>query len=57
VRGRWKLTFADAEPLEGLMTLVMERRPESGGDRGGWRIVHDCSIKTGNTIKLHPMKA
>jgi beta-aspartyl-peptidase (threonine type) len=41
VRGRWKLTFADAEPLEGLMTLVMERRPESGGDRGGWRIVHD----------------
>lgn len=41
VRGRWRLDFDEAEPMEGLMTLVMERLPEAADGRGGWRIVHD----------------
>lgn len=35
VRGRWKLTMKDETTLDGLFTLLMEKKPE------GWRIVHD----------------
>ncbi len=34
VRGRWKVELK-AETLDGLFTLIVEKKPE------GWRIVHD----------------
>jgi beta-aspartyl-peptidase (threonine type) len=35
VRGRWKLDMKNGDVLDGLFTLLLERKPE------GWRIVHD----------------
>ena len=46
VRGRWKLELK-AETLDGLFTLIVEKKPE------GWRIVHDHT-SAGEPVKKKP---
>src|SRR2546423_1599409 len=45
-RGRWKVEMK-AETLDGLFTLIVEKKPE------GWRIVHDHT-SAGETQKKSP---
>jgi beta-aspartyl-peptidase (threonine type) len=46
VRGRWKVEMK-AETLDGLFTLIVEKKPE------GWRIIHDHT-SAGEPVKKSP---